>query len=325
MKEYIGFIYKWINKKNNMFYIGSHKGNTSDGYVASGKYFIDNYKGQEHNFRREILEYVYDEQYLLKTEQHHFDIHDIKNNVLTYNLNCKASGGWKFCHSTHVLKEKRDIKIREGFKNGRVIYNKGKKIEEIYTDYQVDKIKQNARDTIGSVFNRNGNGRGLGLNNSHAKLVLINYLHGNLKIICEGNYYKWFSSGTYKKTNRKIWNVKYIDIETYDSNLYLEYIKYNGEKYDNEFLLNITENKNILNVHNRYYYLCENIETGLTIVTDIAKNKLKLLLKGGTGKTKWKFITIDFQEFKENKKKYKYYDGKNKLCGKTIGKYCSSM
>ena len=51
-----GFVYKWTNKVNNKWYIGSHKGLTDDGYIGSGvglihaieKWGID-------NFVREIL------------------------------------------------------------------------------------------------------------------------------------------------------------------------------------------------------------------------------------------------------------------------------
>jgi hypothetical protein len=34
--KYNSFIYKWIDKKYNKYYIGSHVGNTGDGYLFGG-------------------------------------------------------------------------------------------------------------------------------------------------------------------------------------------------------------------------------------------------------------------------------------------------
>lgn len=323
--EYIGFIYKWTNVENNMFYIGSHKGKINDGYVASGKYFLPEYKKHKDLFKRVILEYIYDISELYEREQFYFDLHDLKNNPLTYNLNIKAAGGWDFAHASYAIIERRNKSLRNGWENGRVVHNKGKSIDAIYSPEVALKIRENAKNTIGGKYSRNKGERGSGLKNSYSKIVLIEYLHGNLKVICEGNYYKWFSSGTYKKTNSKIWKVEYVDKDSYDPILYTDCIKYNGEKYDKNFLLEITENKNVLGVHNRFYYLCEHIESGLKIISDLPKTKLVLCLKGGTGKKVWKFNAISFDEYKIYKNKFKYYDGKNKLCGQTIREYCSIL
>lgn len=41
-----------------MFYLGSHKGTIDDGYVGSGRRFLNHYKSRPYDFRRRILEYV---------------------------------------------------------------------------------------------------------------------------------------------------------------------------------------------------------------------------------------------------------------------------
>ena len=52
---YEAFVYKWTNKKNEMYYIGKHKGAENDGYVSSGQYFLSSYVACPDNFYREIL------------------------------------------------------------------------------------------------------------------------------------------------------------------------------------------------------------------------------------------------------------------------------
>lgn len=163
------------------------------------------------------------------------------------------------------------------------------------------------------------------MNNSYSKVVSIEYLHGNLNIICEGTFRKWCHSGSYKKDNKNIWKVTYLKKEDYNKNDYLDFIKYDGEKYTKDFLLNITENKMILNVHNRTYYLCTHIKTNCKIVTDVKKTELRLKLKGATGKTIWNIEVISYDDFKKLKNKTKYYDGKIKLCEQTIREYCSVL
>lgn len=58
MKQYDGFIYLWFDRKRRMFYLGSHKGNTEDGYIGSGTRFLNHYRSRPEDFKRRILEYV---------------------------------------------------------------------------------------------------------------------------------------------------------------------------------------------------------------------------------------------------------------------------
>lgn len=51
-----GFVYKWTNKLNGKWYIGSHKGTPDDGYIGSGVVFCAAvHKYGIENFLREIL------------------------------------------------------------------------------------------------------------------------------------------------------------------------------------------------------------------------------------------------------------------------------
>jgi len=49
------FVYCWSNKTNEMKYVGYHKGELCDGYVASGKKFLLDYEKNPQNFTRQII------------------------------------------------------------------------------------------------------------------------------------------------------------------------------------------------------------------------------------------------------------------------------
>ena len=49
-----GFVYKWYDTSNDMYYIGS-KGDVNDGYIGSGTSFLKAYNKRKESFFREIL------------------------------------------------------------------------------------------------------------------------------------------------------------------------------------------------------------------------------------------------------------------------------
>ena len=48
------FVYIWTNKITNKFYIGKHKGHPNDGYISSGKHFLQAYHLEPYNFERQL-------------------------------------------------------------------------------------------------------------------------------------------------------------------------------------------------------------------------------------------------------------------------------
>jgi hypothetical protein len=78
-----GFVYKWYDTSNDMYYIGCHKGHPDDGYIGSGRRFKFAYKKRPNSFYREILYYGYGfENY----ESIILDYLDVKNDPMSYNL-----------------------------------------------------------------------------------------------------------------------------------------------------------------------------------------------------------------------------------------------
>ena len=93
---YNGFIYEWTNNINGKKYIGSHKGNTEDGYIASGKAFMNAYRkyGRE-NFTRIIIEYVVNISDLKLREEYYLKLNNAKDNRMYYNLSNAPTGGYE--------------------------------------------------------------------------------------------------------------------------------------------------------------------------------------------------------------------------------------
>lgn len=52
---YEAFVYCWTDKKTNMLYVGSHKGQINDGYICSSKYMLQEYNKRSEDFSRQIV------------------------------------------------------------------------------------------------------------------------------------------------------------------------------------------------------------------------------------------------------------------------------
>lgn len=112
-KDYSGFVYRWINIRNNKKYIGSHYGSTDDGYTGSGIHFKRAYKIEPENFQRLILEYVLGEYSQLQAaEQRWIDSIDI--NEQYYNIATTVGGGPNHGHLTDTARQEIYRKWRKG-------------------------------------------------------------------------------------------------------------------------------------------------------------------------------------------------------------------
>lgn len=83
----IGFVYKWYNTENDMYYIGSHGGSVDDKYIGSGVYFKRAYKKNPDRFFREIL---YEGEHYIIYEDTILQYLDAKNDSNSYNLTNSA-------------------------------------------------------------------------------------------------------------------------------------------------------------------------------------------------------------------------------------------
>ena len=88
MKD-IGFVYKWIDSSNDMWYIGSHKGTPDDGYIGSGTRFTNAYSKRPESFNRQI---IYTGPHYRELEEFILEELDATADTKSYNLTNKACG-----------------------------------------------------------------------------------------------------------------------------------------------------------------------------------------------------------------------------------------
>lgn len=55
----IGFVYIWRDRKHPMYYVGSHMGRETDGYIGGSRWFVTAYRRRPNDFRRRIVERIY--------------------------------------------------------------------------------------------------------------------------------------------------------------------------------------------------------------------------------------------------------------------------
>ena len=85
-----GFVYRWYDSSNGMYYVGSHKGSVDDSYKGSGKRFKRAYKKRPECFTREVF---YIGEHYLELEEFILCELDAENNPEYYNLKNAAVGG----------------------------------------------------------------------------------------------------------------------------------------------------------------------------------------------------------------------------------------
>jgi len=130
----IGFVYRWNDKSNNMYYIGSHKGSVDDGYIGSGVYFKKAYKKRPDLLSRDILYYGND---YYELEEFILEQLDCKNDINSYNLTNIGRG---FSTETRLKMSKSSKGMKKSDSHKKSISetlkgscNKGRKITDTNT------------------------------------------------------------------------------------------------------------------------------------------------------------------------------------------------
>lgn len=103
MEKY-GFIYIWLDRKRKMFYIGSHWGTETDGYICSSTRMRNAYRRRPHDFKRRTIQKNIQRNMLL--DQEHKWLQYIKEDELGnkyYNLRKHKWGHWSTDEKTRVV------------------------------------------------------------------------------------------------------------------------------------------------------------------------------------------------------------------------------
>lgn len=115
MEKY-GFVYIWYDRKHKRYYVGSHWGTETDGYVCSSPWMKQAYKHRPYDFKRRIIKRVYNNRKELIEEEFRY-LSMIKNDEIKiryYNLNIKSTGHWStYPETAKTISEKISIRTKE--------------------------------------------------------------------------------------------------------------------------------------------------------------------------------------------------------------------
>jgi hypothetical protein len=120
--HYSGFVYIWRDRKNKMFYIGSHMGTIEDGYTGSSVRFKRAYKKRPFDFKRRILSFVssFDKLILHREEEKWLNMIKVEElGIKYYNLKRVAAGGKVMEHYTEEQKNHYKEKLKKSAGKGK--------------------------------------------------------------------------------------------------------------------------------------------------------------------------------------------------------------
>ena len=121
----VGFVYKWIDSSNGMYYIGSHKGTPNDRYIGSGIHFNRAYSKRPEAFSREIMYNGVDYREL---EEFVLEELNAMNDPMSYNLKNASMGGHMGAEGIEKMRKsltgkKRSKEACESLTRGKIKYS----------------------------------------------------------------------------------------------------------------------------------------------------------------------------------------------------------
>lgn len=101
-----GFVYVWYDKFRKMYYIGSHWGSETDGYICSSNRMRDAYRRRPHDFKRRVICLCSNKQLLLEEENRYLTMASIKNKQKYYNIKFNVFGHWSSKDNSKTIGQK---------------------------------------------------------------------------------------------------------------------------------------------------------------------------------------------------------------------------
>ena len=157
MEKY-GFVYIWRDCKHNRYYIGSHWGTETDGYVCSSRWMKKTYKRRPQDFKRKILVKIYStKKQLLEQEYKWLSlISDEELGKKYYNFTKHKNGHWTAEDYEKDIRKRISLKTKEAMQNPEVKqnYKEGLKTRDCRSsDVEVrTKISESMKKTMAEKF-----------------------------------------------------------------------------------------------------------------------------------------------------------------------------
>lgn len=168
MQKY-GFVYIWRDRKHKKYYIGCHWGFEDDGYISSSRWMRNSYRRRPDDFKRRILSRVYTNRQDLLDEEFKYlqKIKDTKIKNTYYNLTKYQNGHWSTKEESRLTVGQKISKSLKGksfensgkwrkgerssisteFKNNEAPWNKGKTLEELYSEEKAKEYRKKLSDS----------------------------------------------------------------------------------------------------------------------------------------------------------------------------------
>jgi len=157
MKKY-GFVYIWYDRKHKKFYIGSHWGIESDGYICSSRWMRKSYNRRKSDFKRRIISRIYTTKLELLDEEYRWlsmiPIEELGKKY--YNLTQHRNGHWTAEEYEKDIKKRISQKTKEAMQRPEVRekYMKGLETRDNQSSNPevIEKRKQSMIKTMAEKF-----------------------------------------------------------------------------------------------------------------------------------------------------------------------------
>lgn len=123
-----GFVYVWFDKKRKKYYIGSHWGTETDGYVCSSNIMRKAYRRRSQDFKRRVVCLCSTKQLLLEEENRYLAIASNKNKEKYYNINFNVFNHWASNENYKTIGQKISESHKKNPNWGQ--WSKGKPVSE---------------------------------------------------------------------------------------------------------------------------------------------------------------------------------------------------
>lgn len=155
-QEKYGFVYIWYDRRRKLYYIGSHWGTEDDGYICSSNRMRDAYRRRPQDFKRRIVDVVYEDRVKLYESENEWLKLAEKNKDRYYNILFTTQHWSAYPENVRTIREKISHKTKEAMQRPgvRKKYEEGlKNRDNKSSDPEViEKRRKSMKETMAKKF-----------------------------------------------------------------------------------------------------------------------------------------------------------------------------